>query len=46
MFLSLNSLALANNMGFVDDEGNFPGSRAAFTADAVATMFGSLFGMR
>jgi AGZA family xanthine/uracil permease-like MFS transporter len=32
-------------MGYVDEEGNFPKSRAAFAADALATMFGSLFGL-
>ena len=38
-------LALATNMGYVDEEGNFPKSRFAFAADALATMFGSIFGL-
>ena len=38
-------LALASNMGYVDEEGNFPRSRWAFSADAISTMFGSLFGL-
>ena len=32
-------------MGFVDDTGDFPRSRFAFAADALATMFGSIFGL-
>jgi AGZA family xanthine/uracil permease-like MFS transporter len=32
-------------MGYVDEEGNFPRSKWAFAADALATMFGSLFGL-
>lgn len=32
-------------MGIIDEEGNFPKSRQAFSADAVATMFGSIFGL-
>jgi AGZA family xanthine/uracil permease-like MFS transporter len=38
-------LGLAHAMGVVDEEGNFPKSRAAFSADALATMFGSIFGL-
>lgn len=38
-------LGLAMSMGFVDEEGNFPRSRAAFSVDALATMFGSVFGL-
>jgi hypothetical protein len=38
-------LGLATAMGFVDEEGNFPKSKMAFAADALATMFRSIFGM-
>jgi len=31
-------------MGLIDEEGNFPKSRQAFMIDALATMFGSIFG--
>ena len=38
--------ALASSLGYVDpDTGDFPKSRLAFTADAVATSFGSLLGL-
>lgn len=32
-------------MGYVDEKGDFPRSKMAFAADALATMFGSLFGL-
>jgi len=38
-------LGLANAMGVIDEEGNFPRSRQAFAVDAISTMFGSLFGL-
>ena len=38
-------LALASSMGYVDENGDFPRSKWAFAADALATMFGSLFGL-
>jgi xanthine/uracil/vitamin C permease (AzgA family) len=38
-------LALVQDLGYVDEKGDFPNSRAAFTADAVATSFGSIFGL-
>ena len=38
-------LALASTMGFADEHGDFPKSRWAFAADALSTMFGSLFGL-
>jgi len=38
-------LALADSMGFIDEDGDFPKSRMAFSADAIATMFGALFGL-
>ena len=38
-------LGLADAMGVIDEEGNFPKSRWAFSADAVATMVGSIFGL-
>lgn len=37
-------LGLADSMGIIDEEGNFPGSRRAFACDALATLFGSFFG--
>jgi len=33
-------LGIANSMGVIDDEGNFPKSTEAFSVDAIATMFG------
>jgi len=38
-------LAIASSMGITDEQGNFPGSRAAFSVDAISTMIGSLFGL-
>ena len=38
-------LAIVDSMGYVDENGDFPNSRAAFTSDAIATMFGSIFGL-
>jgi AGZA family xanthine/uracil permease-like MFS transporter len=38
-------MGLVSAMGYIDEEGNFPNSRAAFSADALATMFGSIFGL-
>jgi AGZA family xanthine/uracil permease-like MFS transporter len=38
-------LALVSSMGFVDEDGDFPNSRAAFSVDAIATIFGSIFGL-
>jgi len=38
-------LGLADTMGIIDEDGNFPGSSRAFSVDACATMFGSLFGL-
>mmetsp|Transcript_20641 Transcript_20641/g.31120 ORF Transcript_20641/g.31120 Transcript_20641/m.31120 type:complete len:428 (-) Transcript_20641:139-1422(-) len=38
-------LGIATSMGVVDDEGNFPKSTQAFSVDAIATMFGSIFGL-
>lgn len=32
-------------MGILDDNGDFPGSRKAFSCDALATVFGAFFGM-
>jgi xanthine/uracil/vitamin C permease (AzgA family) len=37
--------ALASSLGYIDEKGDFPKSRWAFTADALATSFGSLFGL-
>ena len=38
-------MGLTSALGYVDEDGNFPRSRAAFSSDAVATMFGSIFGL-
>lgn len=38
-------LGIANELRIVDNEGNFPRSKQAFSADALATMFGSIFGL-
>jgi len=38
-------IAIVSQMGLVDEEGDFPKSRAAFSTDALATIFGSLFGL-
>jgi len=38
-------LALVSSMGYVDENGDFPKSRWAFSADAIATIIGSLFGL-
>ena len=38
-------LAIVSSMGLVGEDGDFPKSRAAFTTDAIATIFGSIFGL-
>jgi AGZA family xanthine/uracil permease-like MFS transporter len=38
-------LAMLSSMDFVKEDGDFEKSRAAFSADAIATVFGSLFGL-
>ena len=38
-------MALASSMGFVDENGDFPKSRLAFSADAIATIIGTFFGL-
>jgi AGZA family xanthine/uracil permease-like MFS transporter len=38
-------LALVTSLGYVNEDGDFPKSQWAFAADAVATMFGSAFGL-
>lgn len=38
-------LALVDAMDLTDEDGDFPKSRWAFSADAVATIVGSLFGL-
>ena len=38
-------MGIVSNMGLTDEHGDFPKSRAAFSVDALATMFGSLFGL-
>jgi len=37
--------ALTSMMGVTDKNGDFPKSRAAFSVDAIATSFGSIFGL-
>jgi adenine/guanine/hypoxanthine permease len=38
-------LALASTLKLVDENGDFPRSRFAFSADALATIFGSIFSL-
>jgi AGZA family xanthine/uracil permease-like MFS transporter len=38
-------IAVVDPIGIVDAEGDFPKSRQAFAVDAIATMFGSIFGL-
>lgn len=38
-------LALVSSMGHLDENGDFPKSRLAYSADAIATIVGSLFGL-
>lgn len=38
-------MGIVSTMGYTDEHGDFPKSRAAFSVDAIATMFGSLFGL-
>jgi len=38
-------LALVHSMDMVDENGDFPKSRQAFASDAIATIFGSIFGL-
>jgi len=38
-------MGLVSAMGFVDEEGNFARAKQAFAADALATMFGSIFSL-
>ena len=38
-------LAMVSSMDFLKEDGDFPKSRAAFSTDALATIFGSLFGL-
>lgn len=38
-------LAMLSSMDFMKEDGDFEKSRAAFSADAIATVFGSLFGL-
>eukprot|EP00804_Cyclotella_cryptica_P013216 CCRYP_007006-RA/>CCRYP_007006-RA protein AED:0.31 eAED:0.31 QI:219/0.75/0.6/1/0.75/0.6/5/178/607 len=38
-------LGLVSHMGLLDENGDFPRSRASFSADAIATMVGSIFGL-
>jgi len=38
-------IALIGTMDLLDENGDFPKSRYAFSVDAIATMFGSLFGL-
>lgn len=38
-------IAVVDPIGIADAEGDFPKSRQAFAVDAIATMFGSIFGL-
>jgi AGZA family xanthine/uracil permease-like MFS transporter len=38
-------LGLISHLGFMKENGDFPRSRAAFSADAIATIIGSVFGL-
>jgi AGZA family xanthine/uracil permease-like MFS transporter len=38
-------LAVVDPIGITDEKGDFPKSRQAFAVDAIATMFGSIFGL-
>lgn len=38
-------LAMVSSMNLLDENGDFPKSRAAFSTDALATIFGSIFGL-
>jgi AGZA family xanthine/uracil permease-like MFS transporter len=38
-------MGLVSTMGYVDEDGDFPRSKMAFAADALATLFGSFFGL-
>merc|ERR1719446_1068860 len=38
-------LAVVDPLGITDENGDFPKSRQAFAVDALATMFGSIFGL-
>lgn len=38
-------LGMVSSMDLVDDKGDFPNSRAAFTTDAIGTIVGSFFGL-
>lgn len=38
-------LAMVSSMNLLDEDGDFPKSRAAFSTDALATIVGSLFGL-
>ena len=39
-------LGIANSMGVIDDEGNFPKSTQAYSVDAISTMFGKFYTIR
>ena len=43
LFTSGNLMALMNQAGMTDKNGDFPRSRITFAVDAISTMFGSLF---
>lgn len=38
-------IAVVDPIGIADEKGDFPKSRQAFAVDAIATMFGSIFGL-
>lgn len=38
-------LGIVSNLGYVDDQGDFPRSKIAYSCDALATLVGSFFGL-
>lgn len=38
-------MGIVSNMGYVNEDGDFPKARMAFASDALATLFGSFFGL-
>lgn len=38
-------MGVVSNMGYCDENGDFPKSKMAFASDALATLFGSFFGL-
>eukprot|EP01083_Nonionella_stella_P224377 798748_1 len=45
LYTSGTLLAMVSTMEIIDENGDFPGSRAAFSTDALSTILASLFGL-